>query len=109
MKLPVDIRFVNVDRSTAVEEAINERIAKIERQCQDLVSWRVTVDQPHRHSSQGREFSVRIDVTLKGHELVVEHVADDDVYVALRDGFEAMRRRIESAVEIKRGEVKNHG
>lgn len=108
MKLPTDIRFLNVDRSAAVEEAIHERIAKIERQYQELVGWRVTVDLPHRHSPQARGFSVRVDVTLKGHELVVEHVSNDDVYIAVRDAFDAIRRRIEDTVRVQRGDVKNH-
>ncbi len=44
---------------------------------------------PHKHKHQGRPYAVRVDVTLPGQELCVDRVQDEDVYVALRDAFEA--------------------
>ena len=107
MKLPVEIRFIGLEPSEALESAARGRIANIERMRSGLMAWRVAVTQLHKHQQQGREFAVRIDVTLAGHELDVER-ADEDPYVALRDAFDAMRRRIEDTVRIQRGQVKTH-
>ena len=46
---------------------------------------------------------------VPGHaEIVVNRQQDEDVYVAMRDAFDAVARRIEEVVRIKRGDVKSH-
>ncbi|HEY8051003.1 MAG TPA: HPF/RaiA family ribosome-associated protein [Ramlibacter sp.] len=108
MKLPVDIRFIGLEHSEALETTARERIARIDSTCDGLIGWRVTIEQSHKHQQHGRQIAVRIDVTLVGHEVAVEHVHDEDPYVALRDAFDAIRRRIEDTVRIQRGSVKSH-
>lgn len=107
MKLPVDLRFIGVTPSEAVQEAVQARIGRLEQICPDVTAWRVTVEQEHKHQHQGRPFAVRVDVTLPGQEVSVSRVQDEDVYVALRDAFDAARRQIEDLVRIRRGEVKH--
>ncbi len=109
MQLPVAIHFDGMESSLAVESAVREKIARIDRLVPDLMGWRVTIEQPHRHQQQGRTFAVRIDVKLAGRELAIGRVEDEDVYVAIREAFDAIRRRIEDAVRIRRGDVKTHG
>jgi hypothetical protein len=46
-------------------------------------------------TSSKRHFEVRIDLRIPGHELVVNHKDDEDVYVALREAFASMVRRLE--------------
>ncbi|MGA0610814.1 HPF/RaiA family ribosome-associated protein [Caldimonas sp. KR1-144] len=108
MKLPLQLQFLGMDPSPAVETAVREKAAKLERFRADLNSCRVVVEQMHKHRHQGRPFTVRIDVTLPGHELSVDHVQNEDVYVALRDAFDGMTRRIEDGVRRERGQVKQH-
>jgi ribosomal subunit interface protein len=108
MKLPLDLRFVGLSSSEALQAAVHSRVAHIERLCPDIMAWRVTIEQEHKHQNQGRPFSVRVDVTLPGQELAVTRMQDEDVYVALRDAFDAARRQVEDAVRIRRGEVKQH-
>lgn len=109
MKLPVDIRFIGLTPSEAVERAVREKIQHIEGFCQDITSWRVTIEQDHKHQHQGRQIGVRIDVTMPGHELTVNRQQHEDAYVALRDAFDAMKRQVQETVQIRRGEVKQHG
>ena len=50
---------------------------------------------------------------LQGNELVVDRDptqdhSHEDPYVALRDAFDAMERRLESFTHRRRGEVKSH-
>lgn len=108
MKLPLDIRFIGLQPSDALDAAIREKVRHTELFCQDIIAWRITVEQEAKHKHQGRPFAVRIDVTLPGHELSVNRVQDEDAYVALRDAFDAVRRQIEERVQVRRGEVKRH-
>ena len=108
MKLPLDLRFTGIAPSPALEEAVKGKVAQLDRFGADVIGCRVTIEQEHKHSHQGRPFSVRIDVTLPGQELAINRVQDEDAYVALRDAFDAARRRLEESLRIRRGEVKQH-
>ncbi len=59
--------------------------------------------------NKGRWFNVRIVVRVPGHELIVNRDHDEDVYVALRDAFASLTRRLEDVARRQHGEVKTHG
>jgi len=59
-------------------------------------------------NGQGKLFRVTIDVTVPGKELVINKKLDEDVYIAIRDAFQALIRKLESYASIRRGDVKNH-
>lgn len=98
MKQAPDIRFVGMEPSEALEAAAREKIAKLEQLCPEIMACHVVIDLPHRHRNQGRRFAVRVDLTLPGRELAVTRVEDPDVYVALRDAFDGMRRQLEETM-----------
>ena len=108
MKQPLQVRFLGMEPSDAVESAARKKAAKLDRFCADIMSCRVSIEQAHKHQHQGRPFAVRVDVTLPGHELNVDRVQDEDVYVALRDAFDDMKRQLEDAVRRSRGQEKLH-
>jgi ribosomal subunit interface protein len=108
MKLPLQIQFHNFDRSEAVEAAVTERAEKLSRFCPDIMACRVSLDLLQKHKHKGRPYAVRIDLTLPGHELVVNRDRDEDIYVALRDAFNDMGRQLEQVVRRRRGDVKAH-
>lgn len=108
MKQPVQITFHGMDRSDAVEDAVRKRVEHLDRFASDVMSCRVVVDLLQKHKHQGRPFGVRIDLTLSGHELVVDRVEHEDVYVALRDAFDDMTRQLEDVVRQRRGDEKQH-
>ena len=108
MKLPLDLRFIGMAPSPALEEAVQGKVAQLDRFGSEVIACRVTIEQEHKHQNQGRPFSVRIDVTLPGHELAINRVQDEDAYVALRDAFDAARRKVDESMRIRRGEVKQH-
>ena len=103
MKLPLQISFHGIDHSDAVEERIKEKVAKLEQYCDRIVGCRVAVERHHSNTSslhhKGEPFHIRIDVTVPGDELVVtrdpkdSHV-NEDIFVALRDAFQAMERQV---------------
>ena len=108
MKQPLQIQFLGMDPSEAVESAVREKASRLDRFCTDIMSCRVSIEQMHKHQHQGRPFAVRIDVTMPGHELTVDRMQDEDVYVALRDSFDGIKRQIEDAVQRNRGQEKLH-
>ena len=113
MQVPLEIVFHNVDRSAAVEAAVRERVAKLERFAENITSCRVTVEAPHKNHQQGNLYKVRVDLHFPGGEAVVnrspsENQAHEDVYVALRDAFKAARRQLQDHQRLRRGDVKPH-
>lgn len=108
MKQPVQIRFLRMEPSAAVEAAAQEKAAKLDQFCPDIMACTVAIEQVDKHQHQGRQFAVRIDLTLPGHELSVDRAHDEDVWVALRDAFDHMKRRLEDVVRLRRGDEKQH-
>lgn len=98
----VEIIFLHLPRSEAVEAAIRRRIEHLTQYCDDLHACRVVIDLAQRHTHQGRPFEVRVDLTLNGRELVANRSRHEDVYVALRDAFDGLTRQLEHAVERRR-------
>jgi ribosomal subunit interface protein len=96
-------------RSEALEAHIRDKAAKLEEFHPRITSCRVAVEELRKHHQQGRHFNVRIDVRVPGHqELVANRDQHEDVYVALRDAFDAMARQLEEVVREQRGDVKGH-
>jgi len=114
MQTPLQITFRDVESSAAVEANIREKAAKLEQYYDRIMSCRVMVEAPHGHKHQGRLYRVRIDVGVPDGELVVSHEhhhrdsAHEDVYVAIRDAFDAMKRQLEDYARKQRGDVKQH-
>lgn len=108
MQVPLQITMREMPRSDALEASIREHADKLERFHPRIGSCRVAVEQAHRHQRQGREFKVRIDVRVPGETIAVTRNHDEDVYVAVRDAFDATRRRLEELIRAKRGDVKGH-
>ena len=113
MQLPLQIIFRNMESSAAVEDRIRERVRALERFYDHIMSCRVAVELHHRHQHQGKLFHVRIDLKVPDSEIVAnrgptEHHAHEDVYVAIRDAFDAARRQLEDYVRRRRGVVKEH-
>jgi hypothetical protein len=92
----------------------------------------VLVEVPHRHRLDGRHVHVRVEVTIPGREPLVvsrepslhaglkdleapaehKHAEIESVHryadVAVREAFDAARRRLEDAAREQRGDVKTH-
>ncbi len=113
MQLPLQIAFRNLDHSPAIEAKIRGRAAKLDKYYDQIMACRVAVEAQHRHHRHGNHYHVRIDVTVPDGELVAsrepdEHHAYTDVYVAIRDAFDTMRRQLEDYARRRRREVKAH-
>ena len=113
MKIPLQIRFRNIDPSDAVEAAVRKRIGQLESIDSKITSCRVTIELAHRHSHKGNLFHVVIDVRTPTGEVAVSRMPDEehaheDVYVAIRDAFDAARRQLQDQLRMSQGKVKAH-
>lgn len=108
MKLPLQITLRDFGPSDAVESAIREKASKLEQFHPNIMACRVTVTRSAKHKQHGNNYSVAIDVTVPGNEIVINRDHDEDIYVALRDAFDAARRQLDEFSRIQRGEVKQH-
>jgi ribosome-associated translation inhibitor RaiA len=109
MQLPLQITFRGLSHSDALEAAIRERAVKLDRFHPRITSCRVVLEQAGRHQHQGKQFVVRLDIGVPGGEIAVNRDHDEDVMVALRDTFDAARRKLEDHAREQRGDVKAHG
>ena len=108
MQIPIQITFHDVSRSDALEAHIRQKAEKLEEFHSRIISCRVTVEEQHKHHHQGRQFRVRIDLRVPGKEIVANRDHHEDVYVALRDAFDAVKRQLEEVAREMRGDVKAH-
>jgi ribosomal subunit interface protein len=108
VQTPLQITVRNIEHSDALETRIRDKAQKLEEFCKHIMSCRVVVEAPHKHHHQGKQFNVRIDIGVPGNEIVVNHDHHEDVYVALRDAFNAAKRQLEDYARKIRGDVKTH-
>lgn len=76
MAVQPQIAYRDVEPSAALERLIQAEAAKLERFFHGIVSCRVLVEHGHRRHKHGSPFTVRIELSLPGTELVVNHVDD---------------------------------
>jgi ribosomal subunit interface protein len=108
MQLPLQITARDLLLTEAIETAIREKAAKLELFYDRMTACRVTIEAPHRHQHKGVLYNVTIDMTVPGAELVVKREPHEDLYVAIRDAFDAARRQLQSFAGRQRGDVKRH-
>ena len=113
MQIPLQITFREFGPSPAIEANIRERVDRLERLSDRITSCRVVVEAQNTTHHKGKIFCCIVDITIPGHEIVVGHTgpknhAHEDVYVAIRDSFDAASRRLEDYARRDRAEVKTH-
>lgn len=109
MQVPLQITFQDIEHSDFIEGRIREKVAKLERFYDRIISVRVVVAAPHRSSTHGNTFNVRIDINVPDKEIVINRQPEsnhayEDVYVVIRDAFEAAERQLKEEARIRRGD-----
>jgi len=108
MQIPIQITTRGMEHSEALETHIRDRVNRLDKFFDRIMSCRVVAEMPHKHHHQGKQFNVRIDIGVPGSEIVVTRDHADDVYVALRDAFDAAQRQLEDYARRIRGDIKTH-
>lgn len=101
MQLPLQITYRAMKRSEALDQRIRDKAAKLQTFYPRITSCRVAVEERHRKRQQGNEFCVRLDIRVPQSEIAINRDHHEDVYVALRDAFDAARRKLEDRAGIQ--------
>lgn len=104
-ELQVTVR--EMPHSAALDDRIRRKAADLERVHSRITAIRVAVEAPHHHHHQGNHFTVRLDIIVPGAEFVVNRDHAEDVYVALRDAFQAARRQLIEHAERGKGSARS--
>ncbi|MGB3639608.1 MAG: HPF/RaiA family ribosome-associated protein [Rivularia sp. (in: cyanobacteria)] len=104
---PLQITFHNIPPSETVEAKIRSLAEKLDRFHNRITSCRVVVDVPHQHQNHGKLYEVRIYMTVPTGEIVVkrnppERQSHEDIYVAIRDAFNAAKRKLQEHTTMLR-------
>lgn len=108
MQIPLQISLHGIRHSETLYQAIRDKAEKLDRYYEHITSCRVVLELNGRHKRHGKELNVRIDLKVPGGEIVVTREHDEDLQVALRDAFDAARRKLEDYARQQRGDVKHH-
>jgi cold shock CspA family protein len=113
MRIPVQVTFRDTEHSAAVESRARELAGQLDRYYSRITGCHIVIQGRPAHRHKGAPYSVRIDVVVPGKEIFVDSERDQrgehtDVYVALRDAYDAMRRQLEDYARRQRGDVKRH-
>jgi ribosome-associated translation inhibitor RaiA len=99
--MPVEVHFHGLEKSTAVEERVREKVDKLARHFDRMTHCRVVVEAPHRNPQRPKIYQIKIEVGMPGRSpIVVSHEragsdATEELGLALRDAFEAALRKVE--------------
>ena len=113
MQTPLEISWHHVDKSEALESEIRSYMEKMEEFHPDIIGARVSVEKPHGRHQQGNLYNIKVVITVPDQAIVVQrnpgdNHAHEDVYVSLRDTFDAVRRKLEEHARKRRGQTKLH-
>lgn len=94
MKRPIRIRFVGMESSSALMAAAQAHAYGLAWSDSEIIACWIGIRlDPEQASSAGR-YSVRVDITVPGHELIAKRVQHEDVHLALGYAFEDMSRQL---------------
>jgi cold shock CspA family protein/ribosome-associated translation inhibitor RaiA len=113
MQIAPQVTFRGLPVDDEIEKTCLAEAEKLERFYERITACRVVVAEPHRRHRKGNLYSIRVDVTVPGGEIVVNreppaHRADEDVKLALREAFDTARRRLQDYAARQSGKVKEH-
>ena len=103
MHIPVDISLRGIPASSALERYIGAEARKLERICDRMRSCEVVAEALQQQQQRSAQFAVRLIITLPGKEVVVNREHGKDVYMAVRNAFEA------AGMQLKKNTVRRVG
>ncbi len=110
MTMPLTLDCDGLLPSCELRDEISRHADRLDRYFHHILACRVHVARSRRRGPKASPFSVRIDLSVPGEELVVGHdhgvdCVDQDVNVALRHAFSAALVGIEEYVRRVRHEA----
>ena len=92
----------------AIESVVRAKAGWLANYYPRLTGCEVVLEGAVDHHRRGGPFKVRVIMTVPGSRLIVNRRSAEDFSLAIRDAFDAARRRIEDYGRRRRGAVKLH-
>lgn len=108
MILKPSITVLDLPEAGAIEHEILRKIDKLGKFYPHLMSCDVVLRQEQKQQHQGKLYRPSITVGVPGDKINVNHAANEDAYVAVRDAFNALQRQLRDYASRQRGDVKLH-
>jgi ribosome-associated translation inhibitor RaiA len=113
MSATLQISFRNMEPVASAEVQVRARVAELAQFSDRLGACRVVLDAAHRRPRHGRTYDVHIELSVPNGPIVVsrnpgEGHAHEDLSVAIRDAFDAARRRLQDHMRRMEGATKVH-
>ena len=111
MAVPVQITFRDIPPSAAVAAHVERRAEKLETFFFRMSKCHVVVEEPHRHSRQGKKYRVEVDMHVPGRQLVVSRNPQDskeDLHAAIDMAFDEAERMLEDYSRQLHPDLKTH-
>jgi ribosomal subunit interface protein len=107
MEVGLLITARDIELTDAIKAEITEKAEKLNKYYERIMRCSVVIESPKRHQHEGKLYSINIYLTVPGGgELVVKRESNKDLYIAIRDSFQAARRKLEDFARQQRNDVK---
>ncbi|MES2585097.1 MAG: hypothetical protein V4627_20405 [Pseudomonadota bacterium] len=94
MNYPIHIRFAGLEPSNALATAAEVQAYKLPwAESEIMVCW-IGMHCDPEYAEAGGPYSVRVDVSLPGYELVSRRIQHQDMHLAMGYAFEDMARQL---------------
>ena len=104
MILPLQITARNIELTEPIKADIHEKAEKLDQFYDRITSCRIVVEAIPKRSL----YNVHIDMTVPGKEIIIKREPHKDLYLAIRDSFNAAYRQLEDHSRLMRKDVKHH-
>ena len=114
MQTAPEIIFHDVDRSSWVENYIQERLQRLDKFADGITSCRVSLTQEQASQHKGNRYSVMIEVRVPpNHDLAAKkakliHDMQTQLPALINLAFGAIERQLKKTAQLRRGDDKRH-
>jgi ribosome-associated translation inhibitor RaiA len=103
MQTPLRITLRDLQSTRALEPRIRDHLMRLERFHPPILSCHVIIDASPPRPTKHAAVEITIDLKVPGCEISVRRApspAEDDVYIALRDAFDAAKRLLRDHARV---------
>ncbi len=113
MRVPLEITFRNIRKTSQHEELIRIKSKKLEEFCDYIGSCRIVVEKNHKHQKIGRPFRVMLDINIPPKNIIVDNNSNrGEKHTTLdreiRNAFNVAIRQLKEFKKKQRINIKKH-
>ena len=107
MQTPVQIVFIGVPRTDALEALIRVKTNKLARAFPRIARCHVVVEQADPSLDQVRTCHACVTLHVSGGEIAVDQARHQDPHVAVREAFDAAQHKLAGHARTKRSDSRH--